>query len=166
MPHGPTGSVKGDNALQRINDGEAGRSGLTWLSGKNALVIDDEPFALERMVGILRRLAGPRLDISTAGSFEGALEVCCEHGGAFAVVLVNHRLWPGDEDGIALLGELRRYGLDTSARTVLYSVTMSRQLRQRALAAGFDDTLLTEEFDIGAVQALVELPGYLRPRRA
>ena len=122
----------------------------------HVFIVDDEPFGLERVTAVLRRLGGTGLAITTAGSFEGAIETCVEHHGQFGLVLINSMLWPGDADGIALLEELRATGLSDRALIVLYSLSMDAPTRRRALAAGFDDTLLSEDIDVTAFGGLLD----------
>lgn len=155
MPNGAL-TTYAPSMISAFGAGAAGAcAALPWLANGRVLLVDDEPFALERMAAVLRRLAGPGLELVTAGGFEGALDASGEHGGAFDLVLANYMLWPGDASGLELLPALLRAGLTASARTVLFSITMDQRLRRRALACGFDDTLLTEDIDAAVVGALL-----------
>ena len=135
----------------------------TALVRGHVFIVDDEPFGLERVAAVLRRLGGTGLAITTAGSFEGAIETCVEHHGQFELVLINLMLWPGDADGIALLEVLRASGLSDRALIVLYSISMDAPTHRRALAAGFDGTLLSEDIDPTAFGELLDRLTALEP---
>ena len=69
-------------------------------------------------------------------------------------MLLNHILGPVDT-GLELLAVLRRAGLPEWTCTVLYSSAMSRELRKQALAAGFDDTIHTDEITSFALREML-----------
>lgn len=125
------------------------------LDGQHVLIVEDDRFALGRMAAVLRRICGAQAMIVAAGGFDCALDACRARGGGFGLALLGYRLWPGDATGIDLLAALRAAGLPATARTVLCSITMDAALRQRALTAGFSDTLSTEDIDAAGLRTLL-----------
>ena len=127
------------------------------LSGKRVLLVEDIPQEHKRIKATLVAIGGDALDLSTARTTAAALDICLAQRGGFDLVVLNYRLGQRD-NGLELLGDLRCAGLPVTARSVLYSVAMNRQLAQRARAAGFDATLHVDEMDsLSLTDLLTEL---------
>ena len=130
---------------------------LAVLSGKRVLLVEDLPPEHKRIKAMLVAIGGDGMDLSTARTSSAALDICLDQAGRFDLVLLNFRLGQRD-NGLELLGDLRRAGLPVFARSVLYSVAMNRQLAQRARVAGFDAMLHVDEMDsLSLTDLLTEL---------
>jgi CheY-like chemotaxis protein len=109
-------------------------SGETRLAGLRVLVVDDQPDARELVALILQQRG---MDVRVAGSVAGALERLAE---APVDVLVSDLAMPGT-DGYALIAAVRareRERTGDAIRAVALSAHAGHEVRDRALAAGFD----------------------------
>ena len=134
------------------------------LVGKNVLVVDDHAMGLARTKAMLSALGGDDMELSTARTASAALDICLSHRGQFDIVILNFLLAPND-NGIELLAMLRRAGLPEAAHALLYSVAMDRKLRKRAMAAGFDDAIQSDDMDAGTLAAMLERIVVMRASR-
>jgi len=125
-----------------------------YLEDKRVLVVDDDATGLEWLAATLRGMGGDDLEISTARSFNAAMDICLSHDGGFDLVLLNNRLG-GGHTGVELLGHLQRAGLLKTALAVLYAKVVTRSLREQARAAGFCETLSTDDVNSGSLYAIL-----------
>ncbi len=125
-----------------------------YLEDKRVLVVDDDATGLDWIAATLRGMGGDDLDISTARSVEAAMDICLSHDGGFDLVLLNNKLGRG-QTGVELLGRMRRAGLPKTALAVLYSKVLTRTLREQARAAGFCETLATDDLNSGSLYAIL-----------
>jgi CheY-like chemotaxis protein len=99
------------------------------LRGCRALVIDDDPDALDLFVRLLQRAGA---EVRTAASVKDALDVM---SGATVDVVLSDIEMP-DEDGMAFIQRMRSAG--SRLRVVAVTAYGSPDDRLRMLAAGFD----------------------------
>jgi CheY-like chemotaxis protein len=125
-----------------------------YLEGKRVLVVDNDVAGLEWLAETLRGMGGDDLEISTARTFNAALDVCQSHDGGFDLVVLSNR-FGGGRTGIELLNQMRRAGLPETALAILHSKVVSRALRDQARAAGFCDTLATDDVNSGSLYAIL-----------
>jgi CheY-like chemotaxis protein len=101
------------------------------LAGVRVLVVDDEPDSRDVVATVLERTGA---EVATASSAQDALRLIDKHA---PEVLVSDLAMP-QEDGYALLRELRARGRTATLTTVALSAQARPEDRRRALQAGYD----------------------------
>jgi CheY-like chemotaxis protein len=124
------------------------------LQGRRVLVVDDQADARDLVALVLARSGA---EVRVAGSAPEALQALA----AYEVdVLVSDIAMPGT-DGYGLIRQVRRLDVDSgrSLRAVALTAHTGHDVRERALAAGFD-ACATKPLDAeGLVALLAGLPG-------
>ena len=130
-----------DLPVLAVRRGRSGSEGVrdasvpaTGLEGCRVLIVDDQPDARDLLAVVVGQSGA---DVSVAASAREGLHLLAKH----EIDMVVSDLAMPDMDGFTFIETVRRHRAESSARplrAVAVTAHMGRQIRERAIAAGFD----------------------------